>query len=94
MSQNFYIFQAWTAVDMFPTRNQMTINIFCRLVLHKICIKTLKIIFSKIAMSFKAYGSQLKNPDISGAIFTFCLSLSIIILNSQCVEGARDVRVL
>ena len=37
-------------------------------------------------------GSQLKNPDISGAIFT--LSLSIRILNSQCVEGARDVRIL
>ena len=28
-------------------------------------------------------GSQLKNPDISGAIFT--LSLSILILNSQCL---------
>ena len=37
-------------------------------------------------------GSQLKNPDISGAIFTS--SLSILILNSKCVEGARDVRVL
>ena len=37
-------------------------------------------------------GNQLKNPDIAGAIFT--LSLSIRILNSQCVEGARDVRVL
>ena len=37
-------------------------------------------------------GSQLKNLDISGTIFT--LSLSILILNSQCVEGARDVRVL
>ena len=37
-------------------------------------------------------GSQLKNPDISGAIFT--LSLSIRVLNSQCVEGARDARVL
>ena len=36
-------------------------------------------------------GSQLKNPDISGAIFT--LSLSIRILNSQCVKGARDVKV-
>ena len=36
--------------------------------------------------------SQLKNPDLSGAIFT--LSLSILILNSQCVEGARDVRVI
>ena len=32
-------------------------------------------------------GSQLSNPDISGAIFT--LSLSIPILNSQRVEGAR-----
>ena len=29
--------------------------------------------------------SQLKNSDISGAIFT--LSLSILILNSQCEEG-------
>ena len=37
-------------------------------------------------------GSQLKNPDISGAILT--LSLSILILKSQCVEGARDFRVL
>ena len=40
----------------------------------------------------KINGSQLNNPDISGAIFT--LSLSILILNSQCLEGARDVRVL
>ena len=31
--------------------------------------------------------SQLKNPDISGAIFT----LSLSILNSQCVEGAKYV---
>ena len=37
-------------------------------------------------------GSQLKNPDISGATTT--LSLSILILNYQCVEGARDFRVL
>ena len=35
---------------------------------------------------------QLKNPDISGAIFS--LNLSILILNAQCVEGARDVMVL
>ena len=35
-------------------------------------------------------GSQLENPDISGAIFTLTSS----ILNSQCVEGARDVREL
>ena len=32
------------------------------------------------------------NPAISGAIFT--LSLSILLGNSQFVEGARDVRVL
>ena len=37
-------------------------------------------------------GSVLKNPEISGAIFT--LNLSILILNSQCVKGARDFRVL
>ena len=37
-------------------------------------------------------GSQLKNPDISGAIFT--LSLRKVKLNSQFVEGARDVRVI
>ena len=37
-------------------------------------------------------GSQLKNPDISGAIFT--LSLSKRVLNSQCVEGTRGVRVI
>ena len=42
--------------------------------------------------SLKSNESQLKNPEISGAIFT--LSLSKRILNSQCVEGARDVRVL
>ena len=40
----------------------------------------------------EANGSQLKNPDISGAIFA--LGSSKLILNSQCVEGARDVRVL
>jgi len=39
----------------------------------------------------KITGVNLK-PDISGAIFT--LSLSILILNSQCIESARDVRVL
>ena len=41
---------------------------------------------------FESNGSQLKNPDISGGIVT--LSLSILIWNSQCVEGARDVRFL
>ena len=34
---------------------------------------------------------QLKNPDISGAIFT--LSLIILTVNSQSVEGAKYVRV-
>ena len=43
-------------------------------------------------ITFTSNGSQLKNPDISGAIFT--LSLSLLILNSQCVDGARGVRVL
>ena len=33
-------------------------------------------------------GSVLKNPEISGAIFK--LNLSILILNSQCVEGAIE----
>ena len=37
-------------------------------------------------------GSVLKNPEISGAIFT--LNLRRLMLNSQCVEGARDFRVL
>ena len=37
-------------------------------------------------------GSQSMNPDISGAILT--LSLSIRLLKSQCVEGARNVKVL
>ena len=42
--------------------------------------------------TFVYNGSHLKDPAISGAIFTF--RLSILILNSQCVEGARDIRVL
>ena len=43
--------------------------------------------------SSKAHnGIQLKNPDISGAIFT--LKLSILILYSHCVDGAKYVRVL
>ena len=42
--------------------------------------------------TFENNGSQWKNPDIPGAIFT--LSLSTLILNSQCVEGTKYVRVL
>ena len=49
-------------------------------------------ILKKLGIPFKCNGSQLKNPYISGAIFT--LNLSKLILNSKCVEGARDVRVL
>ena len=37
-------------------------------------------------------GSQLKNPDVSAAFFI--LSLNILILNSQYVEGAKYVRFL
>ena len=36
---------------------------------------------------FENNGSQLKNPDISGAIFTLSLSIKL-------VEGAGDARVL
>ena len=46
----------------------------------------------RFVFSFGCNGSQLKNSDISGAIFT--LSFIILILNSQCVEDARDARVL
>ena len=45
-----------------------------------------------ITLKYNYNGSQLKNRDISGAIFT--LSLSILILNFHCVEGARDVRLI
>ena len=44
------------------------------------------------SFKYSVNGSQLKKSDISGAIFT--LNLSILMLNSQCAEGARDVRVL
>ena len=39
-------------------------------------------------------GNPLKNPHISGAITTLSLTILILNLNSQRVEGARDVRVL
>ena len=42
-------------------------------------------------LDFIGNGSQLMNPDLSGAIFT--LSLSILVLISQYVEGARYGRV-
>ena len=37
-------------------------------------------------------GSQLKNPDISGAFYTFRIQYSYT--QTQCEDGARDVRVL
>ena len=40
----------------------------------------------------KSNGSQLKNPDISGAIYTLRIQYSYT--QTQCDDGARDVRVL
>ena len=37
-------------------------------------------------------GSQLKNPDISGALYTLRIQYSYT--QTQCEDGARDVRVL
>ena len=37
-------------------------------------------------------GSQLKNPDISGALYTLRIQYSHS--QTQCEDGARDVRVL
>ena len=37
-------------------------------------------------------GSQLKNPDISGAPYTLRIQYSYT--QTQCEDGARDVRVL
>ena len=41
---------------------------------------------------FRNNGNQLKNPSMSGVIFT--LSLRILIVHSQCEEGAREAGVL
>ena len=43
-------------------------------------------------MEFFDNGSKFKNSAISGAIYI--LSLNVLKLNYQCVEGARDVRIL
>ena len=37
-------------------------------------------------------GSQLKNPDISGALYTLRIQYSYA--GTQCEDGARGVRVL
>jgi len=42
--------------------------------------------------SSKNNGSQLKNPDISGALYTLRIQYSYT--QTQCEDGARDVRVL
>ena len=41
---------------------------------------------------FKINGSQLKNPDIFGALKT--LKIQYKYTQTQCEDGARDVRVL
>ena len=45
-----------------------------------------------ILYRFKYNGSQLKNPDISGALFTLRNQYSYT--QTQCEDAARDVRVL
>ena len=40
----------------------------------------------------KCNGSQLKNPDISGVLYTLRIQYSYT--QTQCEDGARDVRVL
>ena len=40
----------------------------------------------------KTNGSQFKNPDISGALYTLRIQYSYT--QTQCEDGARDVRVL
>ena len=66
------------------------IKIFVVNLLQMLLKVSIFVVELSIAIIFN--GSQLKNSDISGAIFT--LNLSILILNSQCVEDARDVRAL
>ena len=43
-------------------------------------------------INLKNYGSQLKNPDISGALYT--LRIQYLYTQTHCKDGARDVRVL
>ena len=50
----------------------------------------IKILFRR---AFPEYnGSQLKNPDISGALYTLRIQYSYA--RTQCKDGARGVRVL
>jgi len=49
--------------------------------------------FSQIATaSLIGNGSELKNPDISGALYT--LRIQYPYNQTQCEDGASDVRVL
>ena len=75
-------------------RVRSLIRVRCKLNWTIFARKRIKMYASKISLTpNETYnGSQLKNPDISGAIFT--PSLSILILSSQCVEGAKYVRLL
>jgi len=51
------------------------------------------VVIRKIITGVKNYnGSKLKNPDVSGALYTLRIQYSYT--QTQCEDGARDVRVL
>ena len=80
-------------LSSFDLRIQFPIHVFIlRIEPGTIGEKGLSLIILIERLRFTNNGSLLKNPEIPGATTT--LSLSILILNSQCVEGARDFRVL
>ena len=47
---------------------------------------------SYVARFMVGNGSQLKNPDISGALYILRIQYSYT--QTQCEDGARDVRIL
>ena len=51
-----------------------------------------KILVSSFSIVSYYNGSQLKNRDISGALYT--LRIQYCYTQTQCEDGARDVRVL
>ena len=46
----------------------------------------------RVGFIMRNNGSQLKNSDISGALYT--LRIQYLYTQTQCEDGARDVRVL
>ena len=50
----------------------------------------LKVIKRTRYLHIPSNGSQLKNPDISGALYTLRIQCSYT--QTQCEDGARDVR--